>query len=108
MYKTNEEKRNFCLKAELTVKQLKADSFLSPQDRTDAVAAMEAASLFVRGGIIRHGIKKEFCRDSAKLFRYMAAMDHFVPEDQHFFREVGQVLLDIFPEEPKNTKGKRR
>jgi len=108
MQRTNEEKKTFCLRAELTEKRLKTDSLLSPVDRTDAVTALEAVSLFVRGGIIRHGVKKEFCHESARLFRYLAAMERFSPEDKAFFREVSEELLAIFPEDTKKTKGKRR
>ena len=108
MQRTNEEKKTFCLQAELLADRLKADSLLSPQDRTDAVTALEAASLFVRGGIVRHGIKKEFCHDSAGLFRYLAAMERFSEEERHFFREVSAELLAIFPDENKKTKGKRK
>jgi len=108
MRRTNEEKKTFCLKADLMAKQLKTDTDLSPQDRTDAVMALETASLFVRGGIIRHGVKKEFCRDSAKLFRYLAAAERFTKDNRDFFREVSDELGDIFPDENKRSKGNRK
>ena len=96
---TTEEKREFILRAGLMIPKLKQDSNLDPMDRTDAITAMEAASLFVRGNIIRHGVTKLFTLDAARLYRHMANLKYYSAEEQEFFRKVSKVLAGMFPDD---------
>lgn len=104
---TPEEKREFVLRAQLMLGKLKQDTELSPMDRTDAVTALEAAALFARGRIIRHGVTKLFTLDAVRLYRHMANLKHYSPEDRAYFLQVSKVLSEMFPDD-KKAEGKKR
>ena len=103
---TFEEKKEFCLRAEMMRERVKASQALDPVDRTDAVTGLEAASMYVRSGIVRHGVSKLFCEDTASLFRHMSALKDFSGEERDFFASVAAVLVAIFP--PEEKPGKKR
>lgn len=103
---TFEEKKEFCLRAEMLRERVKSASALSPTDRADAVTGLEAASMYVRSGIVRHGVSKLFCEDTASLFRHMSALKDFSGEERDYFASVAAVLVTIFP--PEEKPGKKR
>lgn len=105
---TAEEKKEFCLRAGLMRERVKTSLLLSPADRTDAVAGLDAASLYVRSGVIRHGVSKLFCEDAASLYRHMSSLRSFSGEERDFFASVAAVLVEIFPPEAAAKKKKRK
>lgn len=104
---TIEEKREFMLRSQLMLPKLKQDNELSPMDRTDAVTGLEAAALFVRGHIIRHGVTKLFVLDAIRLYRHMSNLKHYSAEEKAFFLSVSKVLSEMFPDD-KMSAGKKK
>ena len=101
-------KKEFLLRAAMMKERLKGDADLSPSDRADAVLGLEAAILYRQSGVVRHGVTKLFCEDTASLFRHLSSLKRFEEGERDFFETAAATLAGMFPpEERKKNKTKR-
>ena len=107
MTMTELQKKEYLLRTAMEKERLKGDAEIAPSDRADAELAIQAVSLYLQSGLIRHGVTKLFTEDVSAFFRQLSAMKRFDTEERDFFEKTAAVLAEMFPPEENKRRSKR-